>query len=77
MQIIKLLAGLKQKNRWCVYGDEIDIKVKQDQEFSEEALFELLTSIPEARAFSVNLSDYEMLYEELTGDKWTERHVDF
>ena len=50
-----------------VYGDEIDVKVGENLEFSQQALNELLTSIPEERSFTVNLSDYELLYKELTG----------
>ena len=50
-----------------VYGDEIDVKVGENVEFSQQALNELLTSIPEERSFTVNLSDYELLYKELTG----------
>lgn len=56
-----------------VYGDEIDVNVGQGVEFSQDALHELLTSIPEERSFSVNLADYALLYEKLTGVKWNER----
>lgn len=59
-----------------VYGDEIDVQVGQDVEFSQDALHNLLTSIPEERSFSVNLEDYAKLYEELTGIKWNERNND-
>lgn len=59
-----------------VYGDEIDVQVGQDVEFTQDALHKLLTSIPEERSFSVNLEDYAKLYEELTGVKWNERHND-
>lgn len=56
-----------------VYGDEIDVKVGENVEFSQQALNELLTSIPEERSFTVNLSDYELLYKELTGKDWHDR----
>lgn len=56
-----------------VYGDEIDVKVGENVEFSQQALNELLTSIPEERSFTVNLSDYELLYKELTGKDWYDR----
>lgn len=53
-----------------VYGDEIDVKIGKDVQFSEKTLHELLTSIPEERSFEVNLDDYKKLYKDLTGKEY-------
>lgn len=56
-----------------VYGDEIDVKVGDNVEFTQDALHELLTAIPEERSFEVNLSDYALLFKQLTGVEWTDK----
>ena len=49
-----------------VYGNEIDLEIQQDNEFSPESFYKILKTIPETRTY-ITTNDYEQIFYELLG----------
>lgn len=55
-----------------IYGNEIDLEIKEDTPFTQEKLHEVVTNLQEHKFMSLNLTkrDYNTIFKQITGQEY-------